>query len=263
MGGKVTGPSIRPGKREALGTPRLLSTCPAPHRDHSPLQPPASHMGGLFPAAAPGTFTALRPSAPRLHTPHGASAPLLPQSLSPHMGALPRSSRGHPHPHPPRRTPAVSPAVPRVPPAPSPALTARIRHRPASAAPGPAPASYWPLPPRLYAGTTTPSVPRARALADSQSGAWQRPPLPYLGAEAERKVTSARGAPHCGGAAVARGGRQGALRGPASVMACARSRYRDPGGGPESGLAPKQRVWHRLQGGKNSAGGFCSLSAME
>lgn len=229
---------------------------------------------GSFPTPAPG---------PR--SPHGGSSPLRPKAPSSHSGLLPHvPTRGlcstpapvtfPPHgslsslepqaPAPPCRTRAVSPAVPRVPPAPDPALTTLIRYRPASAAPGPAPTPYWRLPPRPSIRTTTPSVPRARAPADSQSGAGPPLPLPYTGAGAGRAVTFARGAPHCGGEAVARGGRQGALRGPARPQSRpAPERYREPGGGSGSGLAPKpakQPFRYRLQGGK-TPWWFCSLSA--
>lgn len=200
----------------------------------------SQHPSLSYPQAAFRLLSSTRGSlpTPAPRTPHGDCSPLRPQAPSPHSGLLPHVPTPHmgpqlhscpqshftPHaspslvqpqtPGPPRRPWAMSPAVPPVPTRPKPALTARIPNRPASAASGPAPASYWPLPPRPSAGTTTPSVPRARAPADNQSGAWPLPVLPYTGAGAGLAVTSARGAPHCGGEAVARGGRQGALRGP-------------------------------------------------
>lgn len=70
--GKVTGPSIAPGKGEALGTPGLLSACTAPHGDPSPPQPqaPAPHTGTL-PHCGPRHLhhtPAFRPTSPQPHT---------------------------------------------------------------------------------------------------------------------------------------------------------------------------------------------------
>lgn len=168
MGGKATGPSIPPGEGEALGTSRLPSAYAAPQGDPPPLQPQAlaPHTGTL-PQGNPTHLhrtPAFRPSSP--HPTRGLCPTPAPDTFTPHGNPSPLQPQA---PARPSRTLAVPLAVPRVPPAQGPALTAPIRSRPASAAPGPAPASYWPLPPRPSAGTTTPSVPRARALANSQS----------------------------------------------------------------------------------------------